>query len=92
MREAHHHGGSTSTVSVPPEWGFAVAGYDRGERMLVQCAGVGVLELRRLGIATLWPLEVYVGAQCLVTVKGSALGPPKWGEHGGGHGMNTGKV
>jgi hypothetical protein len=44
-----------------------------------------------LGIVALLPSGMYVSARCLVMPKGSAFGPPKWGEHGGGHGVHASK-
>jgi hypothetical protein len=42
-----------------------------------------------LGVAALLPSGVYVSVRYLVIAKGSAFGPLKWGERGGGHGVHA---
>jgi hypothetical protein len=75
-----------------PEQGLAVAGFDHGERDGVECTITGVAEPSWLGFTMLRPSRVHVLIGCLVTAIGMTFGPPKWGEHGGGHGLNTGKT
>lgn len=83
--KAHRGGGATSRGLDRLEQGSPWRGLAMASAV-VQCTGMGVPEPKWLGFIVLRPLKVCVFMRCLVTAKGVAFGPPKRGEHGGGHG------
>ena len=60
----YHGDGSTANAIELLEWGFIMAGHGCGDRVLMQVASIGLLELRWHGIAALLPFGARIRALC----------------------------